>query len=288
MGKLNWDPTAINPFTGNAFEDEDPENLARLEEMSFQAAIQLSLETSQERNKRDKPTDLPKRKFKTEEIEEDEKKRDRELYGPPTPPRRQRQIDSMGTNEGSSANATPTAGGTNNPSSRKGAAKKPQEAATADDHNASSQPGIFIPKAIVDKLPRNVRSAVADAVIYHRQLVTAQAARDIVGVMMKYNKHDDHHDDHHDDDAGNSARPETSPAPRGNGLVPSLAGQGFAGAAARNPNKREPNHREPNHAERMAIIRAALNDPNSSLSIAMQEEGRFIRGAEAQQAPTPP
>lgn len=50
---------------------------------------------NQEASKTDRSTDLPKRKFKAEEIEEDEKKRDIELYGPPTPPRRPRQVGAM-------------------------------------------------------------------------------------------------------------------------------------------------------------------------------------------------
>lgn len=50
---------------------------------------------NQEASKTDRSTDLPKRKFKVEEIEEDEKRRDIELYGPPTPPRRPRQIGAM-------------------------------------------------------------------------------------------------------------------------------------------------------------------------------------------------
>lgn len=50
---------------------------------------------SQETNNTDKPTDLPERKFKVEEIEEDEKRQVWELYGPPTPPLRPRQVDAM-------------------------------------------------------------------------------------------------------------------------------------------------------------------------------------------------
>lgn len=43
----------------------------------------------------DRPIDLPKRTFTAEEIKEDELRRDRELYGPPTPPRHSQEITAM-------------------------------------------------------------------------------------------------------------------------------------------------------------------------------------------------
>lgn len=43
----------------------------------------------------DRPTDLQRQTFTAEEIKEDECRRDRELYGPPTPRRNSQEITAM-------------------------------------------------------------------------------------------------------------------------------------------------------------------------------------------------
>ncbi|POS81338.1 hypothetical protein DHEL01_v200268 [Diaporthe helianthi] len=254
-----------NPFLDPRWLDvdssrfADPNVLRRIDELSIRATIRQSLKDDKEKNKVDEPTDLPKRTFKTEEIEEDEQRRYRELYGPPTPPRQPRQADAMKSSKNPAATTVATASGTNSTPSDKGAVKHPQEAAIADD-SGTNQSGVFIPKRVFTKLPVYVQSAVSAAVAHHRQLSPEQSVRGVVDVMDGYNE------------AGKPALLGGLPAPPKIGTAFSYAGQGSDGVKPA----------QTGHKYRMNAVRAALNDPDSVLSIAVREETQYARGGELQ------
>lgn len=126
---------------------------------------------------------------------------------------------------------------------------------------------------------------MADAVAYHKQLSSEQSVGGGVDVTVGYNN------------SSNSSnnkvgcRTPLPSAPATNGLA--FRGSGCAtkktpldyfrlggldGAAAPRPN----------HVGRMAVIRAALDDPGSSLSVAVREESQFVRGGKAQRRPSEP
>lgn len=125
---------------------------------------------------------------------------------------------------------------------------------------------------------------MADAVAYHKQHVAEQPVRDIVDVMMGYNGKKA------DKDNTLPAWPRTAlnnfPASRGSRFTKAapppedfrLGFDGATAAAAAAPPK------PPNHTERMAVIRAELNDPASALSVAVREQSRFIGGEKPQWA----